>query len=226
MKKTLCIILLTFSNFLVYSQNIENVAFEVKENKIVVNFDLTNCPEREKYDIALIFIDEKNKKIVPKTITGDFVRISCGKKKEIIWDVLSDNDLVTGNLKAIVEISKKYKMKIVGGPGNAFLSVLLPGLGDKYINMNSKDKHIDWLNTLLVYGPIGYGYKNYKDDRENASISIGIGVGFWLFDIFWVASKGFQNKKEQLGLAKKTNKNLFMITCDNKNLQLRYTIKF
>ena len=140
-----------------FSQNIENVDFTVKDNIISITYDLNNCPSRELYDIKFTILNE-GKIITPNSFSGDLRKNSSGKNKKVNWDVLADKEEIKGKIQVVVEISKTYSTKITGGPSNAFLSILLPGLGDKYVNTN---------NT---------GFGNYLNKRNNQNYN---GNGYW-----------------------------------------------
>jgi hypothetical protein len=110
------------------------------------------------------------------------------------------------------------KRKYNGGPANMFLSLLVPGLGDKAVSGKSGAGR-----TLTTYGLIAgglackffsdYQYKNYHNatmpsemDRyyETANdynklfyVLTASGIIYWIYDIVWVADKGFENLRNQ-----------------------------
>ena len=134
--------------------------------------------------------------------------------------------------------------KHIGGPSNAFLSLLVPGLGNKSVSSNRSGLSI----ALITYGLIGVGIgsKIYSiseyDKYHNATIQsdmdkyynnanyanyafyglIATGASIWIYDIFKVAQVGFKNKKagklyrSQIGLAYNPNFNSFNISCSIK----------
>lgn len=203
-----------------YSQRIENVDFVVKNNIIIVSYDLADCNAKQLYDLKLkVVCDGEN--ITPKSISGDLNKISCGNHKKIEWDVLNDNMELKGNTQVIVTISKTYSTKITGGPSNAFLSMLLPGLGDHYINKESKS----WYYISLIYlGSAIYAYsaktqsdnyysqyhqaktqpemdaayKSANDNYQTFQLLAGLTAAVWTTDVIYVAIRGFKNRKEQL----------------------------
>jgi len=147
-----------------------------------------------------------------------------------------------------IDFSNNYvsKYKGIGGPSNMFLSVLVPGLGVKGVTGGSKSG----LNrTLLSYGFIlsGVGcklwsmseYDNYHSATDQSSIDqyygsanflnksfyvlTATGVAIWIYDIIWVANKGFQNKKEQSLYKQKLS---FYYEPNNQMLGLNYKLKF
>lgn len=125
----------------------------------------------------------------------------------------------TINGKDFVE-DNLLKYNGIGGPSNAFLSVLVPGLGDHRVSYG-KRKGIGV--AVSTYGLIGAGvglklysnseYKKYHAATEQSAMDkhyqsanysnqafyacIGAGAIIWISDIIWVWSKGAQNKKAQ-----------------------------
>ncbi|NDP22268.1 MAG: hypothetical protein GZ091_14480 [Paludibacter sp.] len=154
--------------------------------------------------------------------------------------------------KAVInnqEYNNNKLVKIIGkgGPSNAILSVLIPGLGVSNVTGGAKS---GFSRTLTVYGFIGAGigcklwsdseYQAYHSattqtemDKHfelanglNQAFYLGVGAGaiVWLYDIIWVASKGVENKKAQ----KAWNQNHLGVYYQPEinTTGLTYTIKF
>jgi len=194
------------------------VNFIVSGDKIVVNYDIANCPPKKQYDITVRFFNENHKFVYPESIVGDINKIKCGSGKTISWDVLKDTDEFSGRMTAVVGISKSYSIRTPGGPSNALLSILVPGLGAKYVTTGQNKWYV---RTILVYGLVGAGigcklvsnsqYEKYHRATDQESMNkyydmanvlnktfyvlIGAGTLVWLYDIIWVAVKGSKNKK-------------------------------
>jgi len=138
------------------------------------------------------------------------------------------------------------KYRGIGGPSNMFLSVLVPGLGVKGVTGGSKS---GLSRTLWSYGFIisGVGcklwsmseYDKYHSATDQTSMDeyydnanllnksfyvlTATGAVIWLYDIIWVANKGFQNKKEQ----RRYKQNIsFYYEPNNQMLGLNYKLKF
>lgn len=151
----------------------------------------------------------------------------------------------TINGKDFVE-DNLLKYNGIGGPSNMFLSVLVPGLGVKGVTGGSKS---GLSRTLWSYGFIisGVGcklwsmseYDKYHSATDQTSMDeyydnanllnksfyvlTATGAVIWLYDIIWVANKGFQNKKEQ----RRYKQNIsFYYEPNNQMLGLNYKIKF
>jgi len=106
---------------------------------------------------------------------------------------------------------KLLKYKGAGGPGNAFLSLLVPGWGDRYVTAGAKS---GVKTALLTYGLIGAGigckiisndeYAKYHKDTEQSlafnkafSICVVTGAAIWISDIIYVWRRGTRNQREQ-----------------------------
>ena len=116
--------------------------------------------------------------------------------------------------------NRLIKYKGTGGGGNAWLSLLVPGLGDHRVTYSQR-KGIGI--ALGTYGLIGVGigcksyamteYKKYHAATEQSAMDehyknanfanqgfylcVGAGAALWLYDIIWVWAKGAKNHKEQ-----------------------------
>lgn len=178
--KSFLIVFLLLS-FNCFSQQVENVDFTVKDNVVIVTYDLVNCQSSELYDIKLTFVSE-SRNIYPNSITGDINSVSAGENKKIEWMVLSDKAELKGNIQAIVEISHIYystveisntystkitgspskSTKTTGGPSNVFLSMILPGLGDIKVDKENDKRHLKWYHISGIYlgaALCAYSYK-------------------------------------------------------------------
>jgi len=119
--------------------------------------------------------------------------------------------------------------RILGGPSNAFLSLLVPGLGNKFVFENNERKGINI--ALQTYGCIGIGilskylsmveYEKYMKastqsemDKyyENANYLnyafyglLGVSAIIWIDDIYKVALQGFKNKEKEKLYRKELN---------------------
>jgi len=137
--------------------------------------------------------------------------------------------------------NKIIKYKGIGGPSSIFLSLLVPGLGDKPVSGGSKQ---GIYTSLWSYGFIVTGvssefvsryfynkyhnttlqtdinsYYDYANYSHKASLALNaIGLAIWVYDIFWVANTGFKNSKIQkayknkLGLSYNSNLNYYELT--------------
>lgn len=142
---------------------------------------------------------------------------------------------------------KLLKYNGTGGSSNAFLSLLVPGLGDHKVTYGKKSG----VGTALwTYGLIGTGvglkfysnseYKKYQSATEQTAMDehyqaanysnqafyacVGTGALIWLYDIIWVWKTGAENAK-----AAKAYKNSHLGVYYQPDLNatgLSYTINF
>jgi hypothetical protein len=226
---------------------ITEVDFHLEDNFIVVNYNLTGTLPKEQLTIQLMFINENNEYLNPKTVYNDVgAKIFGDGKKEIRWDLDADKISITGNLKAIVSITSSKVL--VRGPSNALLSAIVPGLGGYFVDKNKTRSIITTVSTvgLMIYGinqktrATRY-YKNYNASSVNADIqnlyskannaqnkyfiTTRIGAGLWVADIIWVYFKGSRNKKEA-ETYNEANGGGLSINYINKGFQFGYSMTF
>lgn len=100
--------------------------------------------------------------------------------------------------------NRMTKMKVIGGPANAWLSLLIPGLGDHRVTYGQRKGIGITVSTYLLAGA-GVGcllYNHYYPQNSLKSLltysmyNCFIAAGcIWLSDIIYVIAKGAQNKK-------------------------------
>jgi hypothetical protein len=214
MSKSILTILCILSGYMAcVAQKIENVDLDIKNNIIVVKYDLINEGENNyAYDIRLRFRDEKDDFTTPRNPSGDLKNVRPGTGKEITWNVLADNQEIKGNISAVVEIEGKHRYRsgerVVGGPSNAFLSMLLPGLGDYFVNKYADEKMSpDPLRKSLYIVPLAYylcmygaisqytQYKKSYDEYHNATNQL------LMDEHYKQANQKFQTSQALLGVA-------------------------
>jgi len=89
----LMITLFLFGAIYSYSQSIENVVFNQKENKIIISYDLIDSDNSHFYEVTLEISNDGGVtfKSIPKSLQGDIGRnVKPGLGKKIIWNVLKD----------------------------------------------------------------------------------------------------------------------------------------
>lgn len=156
------ILLLGFSSSLVNAESgkakITNVDFSFDQStyKMIINYNIENYKSFQRFTIELSFRDEKNNEIIPVSTKGDIgTNIIGGTNKQITWDVFNDISDVPPKLKAKVRITEIKE--VFGGPSNALLSVIMPGLGDWYVKNPRKMILKPYIRTAAIYGILGYG---------------------------------------------------------------------
>lgn len=199
--------------------SMENNIVSVKKNNVETRID----GDKQQYS------NDVNRLISSKPI-GKY-KLSI-QKKEVNGSDFSNNKIVN--------------YKIIGGPSNAFLSLLVPGLGVKNVTGGSEN---GYKRTLWAYGLIasGFGckylsnmeYDLYHDATDQTSMDehyenanfyhhsyyvlVGAGALVWLYDVVWVANKGFQNRKNTRSFRQQFSLNYNHY---NNGLCFNYSIKF
>ncbi len=199
--------------------SMENNIVSVKKNNVETRID----GDKQQYS------SDVNRLISSKPI-GKY-KLSI-QKKEVNGIDFSNNKIVN--------------YKTIGGPSNAFLSLLVPGLGVKNVTGGSEN---GYKRTLWAYGLIasGFGckylsnmeYDLYHDATDQTSMDehyenanfyhhsyyvlVGAGALVWLYDVVWVANKGFQNRKNTRSYRQQFSLNYNHY---NNGLCFNYLIKF
>jgi hypothetical protein len=222
MRKFLFFIFLIQATKFTHAQSIENVNFEVSDYTIKINFDLVNCPDNTMYNLSIFFTKSDGSIIYPKSISS-LSSVYPGRNKTLTWDYKNDKIEFTGELSVTVNITDQLDMppppKIKHGPGNAALSLILPGWGDFYVNKTDKASPILISALYLGSGFLSYNalnsanasYDKYlaattqssMDENYNAAISsanksqvfFGAAATILLYDFIHVIIKGNRNIK-------------------------------
>ena len=107
--KNLLFLLSLFLCSIAISQQIENPDFFSEGKNIVITYDLVGCAANDLYDVSVVFVEQNQTKVTPKSITGDITKVSCGSKR-IVWNVLSDREELSGKYQVWVDVkvAKKY----------------------------------------------------------------------------------------------------------------------
>jgi len=202
------------------SQSVSNLSFYPSADNIVIDFDLNGSVGRY-YRLMILFTDHSGYVIVPNTLQGDFPFAITGKRKQIIWNVLNDREELSGDFFVTVKILDSNQMTQQGGAGNVFLSAILPGLGDVYVNNSDAAIKPEYI-ALSYLGSLGLGYYSHKMYKENYSAYqsaseqsdidnyfnnavfykdqskfwYGIAAVIWSVDLIHVLVKGVANQKQ------------------------------
>lgn len=234
----------------IYGQaNVEitSVNFRLDNDRIIVEYSIVNRSPGERFTIDLKFVTENDQVIIPKYLSGDVGKnIEEGTKKTIIWDIIEDRFIFSGNLKAVV--TAVPSMVHSGGPANALLSVAVPGLGGHFVEENKIRSIVTSIGTagFMTYGIIEKRKsKNYYADYQSGTdvqdmvilydkansahhkyfIATRIAALAWIADIAWVAYRGYRNKNEMKSGYQGSGEGL-TLNCTNQELQLGYKIIF
>lgn len=226
----LILLILLFSyHFCCYSQTdveIPRPNLELKENNLIITFDINNSQRGDKFKISIEVTDSKGYVLNAQSLTGDIgENISGGDNKKITWDLTADNINMAGDIfiQVIAEVivSPDIKpVKSISRTGAILQSVIFPGLGLSRIN-NGKPH---WIKGVAGYGCLAgsiiYNRKavsNYDKYLESFDISESdefynnsvnqdriskvlafTAAGIWVIDMVWVI-RGSSKLKTQSG---------------------------
>ena len=193
------------------AQSISNVDWSYIGSGIEIQYDLNDCRADQYYNVKVYF-EAAEGVVHPKTLSGDLFRVSCGRRKSILWDISSDIQQLEGNYRAVVKLEKKR----IWGRNAALASLVIPGLGDQLLVKSGKTQRIKpWKITLTALGLLGAGiatrleadrqYNFYLNDGSESGlntysnannlhkVSMGLctlGGSIWLADVIHVFRKG------------------------------------
>ncbi len=126
---------------------------------------------------------------------------------------------------AAKKLARENNMSFGGGPNSAFYSVLMPGLGDRFVNKNSKVwpvvtglyvgsvatavffkinsnknyqlyKNVGWDADGKYKNDLNTFYDNANNNNTNFNIMLGLAGSILLADVIYVAVKGAKNKNK------------------------------
>ncbi len=207
------------SNIFAQAPVIRNLNVYYKDQKAIINYDLKDFKANKNHTIELFFVDEKFNVRIPRKIYGDIGdSIPAGKNKQIQWALFEDNVNFSSKLQPVILADGLNK----GGSNSIFLSILVPGLGDYFVENPRNMVFKPYLRTITALGSIALGviadqkrvklvWKrwNYKTNSElgwswvddywlfdfDKEIFYFVGISIWIMDILWVYSKGNQNER-------------------------------
>ncbi len=115
--------LLFLSVVRVSAQTLSNIDFFAEGKKVIITYDLTDCEPGEFYDVTLNFVEQSTLKVtVPKTISGDIKKLTCGTKR-IVWDIGADVSSLSGRYYPELEVKKVDKSIVSDIDGNTYKTV-------------------------------------------------------------------------------------------------------
>ncbi len=196
------------------------------EDRIVIEYDLKKLGLANYYYTVDVQVSDEGKLIYPSPnlLNGDVSGVEEKKiipgdnPKKIYWQPLREPNLQEIRGEVSFRLIVHLYAPVLGGPENALLSVLAPGLGQYKVQ---KKKGPYFLITAAAYGLTGLGiagkiqsnntYTEYlaasnpddiarlrdqyqKQDRTGTLLLAG-GGAIWLADVAWVFFKGRSNKK-------------------------------
>ena len=150
------------------------------------------------------------------------------------------------NSTLYVDTASLIDYKGIGGPSNMFKSILVPGWGVRAVTGGEKS---GLPRTILTYGLLTSAlvfqtmsvldYQNYLNATSQDEITkyytsansnnstsyylAAAGLAVWIYDIVWVAKKGFDNKSEQKAFKRNLS---FHFEPTIQSLAFSYKLKF
>jgi len=201
-----------------------NVTLDNQQEKIRIDFNL-KASRKARFLIQLFYSKDGGKTFEGpmKSVLGDAgENISSGKEKKIYWDFLIDDPNFEGKnisfkIKAFL-MNPSTKLVPQGGPANALLSLMAPGIGDMRVRSGGL-----WYGAITVsaFTTLGTGLylraaarNNYdlyqrardaqsaqdllnKANQQNnlSAVLINAAIAIWVVDVALVAWRGFKNQK-------------------------------
>jgi hypothetical protein len=137
-----------------------NMDITIEQNKAYIHYDIRARNTDLMHRVELKFLDENYNLLTPTSVSGDIgLDITGGGGKTILWDITSDMELLGTDIRPVIFIdgaSRQYSN--TGGPKNAFLSMLLPGLGDYFVADPRLMSFKPYMRTISSLGLIGLGF--------------------------------------------------------------------
>ncbi len=137
----------------------KEISISVKQNKAVISYDLHTRKENSSHLVQLSFIDEQNNVIWPSSLTGNVgANIQSGARRTIVWDITDDYQQMSSMITPVIFVdglSRQYSN--TGGPKNALLSLVIPGLGDYFVADHRIMKFKPYFRTISSLSLIALG---------------------------------------------------------------------
>ena len=209
------------------AQSITNVHIEQKAQALHIHYDLDGVVGTE-YTVYPVILCKNGSQIQPRSMGQSNIKVTPGKNKLIIWQVYDDVASLTGEISVSLRATgqPKYTANVPavgGGPSNAFLSMLLPGLGDVFVNNPGREVTIKPIYVTACYAAsvllalhanqlsrenydaylssgvqdeMDTAYQLAEDYRAEARFYSALAGLIWASDVIRVAVKGSMNNRE------------------------------
>lgn len=138
----------------------KNIDIKIEQNRAIIHYDIKSKVPGSVHNVSLQFLDEDYHLITPTLLTGDIGSAIPGEAdRKIEWDIGNDIQLLGSNITPVLFVdwtSKQFSK--AGGPRNALLSMLLPGLGDYFVADHRMMSFKPYMRTISSLGLIALGY--------------------------------------------------------------------
>jgi hypothetical protein len=207
---------------------VSNIRVESSPQQVIIRYDIENLTLK---DSVFIQIEGRLRGLLKvRTLSGDAgLGVTSGPNKIVVWDYLRDGETLDEEIQAKVNIKPFIKtppppphLPIGGGPTNALLSALLPGLG----NIMVQPKHSIGLRPLisvayvgaLAYGLLQKGKSNdqyalylqqpydrlavpYYNEANSLNhryvLAVSAAAVIWVADVTYTLLKGIKNEQRR-----------------------------
>jgi hypothetical protein len=162
-----------------------NIGISVDQNKALITFDLPVRRQGSTHLVQLSFRDDQNNLVMPSSLTGDVgASIASGPGKRIEWDMTQDFQQLGSRITPVIFVdglSRQYSN--TGGPRNALLSLLVPGLGDYFVANHRIMVFKPYLRTLSSLGLIALGiYAGNQRYRAEGEYQLFLKPDEWRYE--------------------------------------------
>lgn len=214
------------------TEALTNVRFQLDSTgRILILYDLKQLNVNDSIYVEAYARQSGPLKI--RTIEGDIGKgISVGFNKTIYWFIIKDGYLIDEEVQIKILIKHRRevppsppKTTIGGGPANALVSVILPGVGNIFVQPKNKKHRIGFrpLLPIISYGLAGFSvyrwiqskdqYKIYgqqtreevaqpiyddaNNKRHQAILTAAAAASIWSIDVVCTFVKGVKNNKKR-----------------------------
>jgi len=207
----------------VHQALITNLQITQEEDRVKITYDAADLL---KSDSVFVRAQSRTKGLINVTaVTGAVGKgQQSGKGKVIYWDIQKDGALIDGEMAitVVTESINNQSGSVGGGPANALLSVLVPGLGNVMVQPNHRIGFRPLITVayggLLIYGlsqrsQSNKQYQLYQSQtleeqaepyytkanqaRHQYLIATRAAAAILVADVVYTAIKGTSNLKKQ-----------------------------
>jgi hypothetical protein len=217
------LLLIVIQPMLIFAQHqtyiISDIKLNIRFDTLSVDFFLGGKHASLPTKARLYFFDHDLHVYKPENVSPDTLFLfQPGKHHQINWKINEKAWKKDKMLSPLVVIGNPSSHHFGMGPEAALLSLLVPGLGDYFVEDTRYQRIKPYMRTAAVaaflsagifasnqryqtepsYTDNGNIWKTgevkYKFFRNDAELLIGTGVAIWLSDIIWVAIRGTNNR--------------------------------
>jgi hypothetical protein len=200
---------------------VSNVRVELDTQRVKIVYDIANLIATDSVYIQVE--SRRNGFFKPKTVTGAVgTGVSSGPNQTIYWDYRLDGISIDDEIRVTVLAKPVVQIVPGGGPANALLSALVPGLGSILVQPNRK---IGWRPVITVTygGLLAYGlvqrsrskqvYRTYESQTGEQQaepyytqatqhhhrylVATRVAAVVWAADVVYTVLKGMKNEKKK-----------------------------